>query len=171
MSASYAVKSQSKRALFILLTALASAWAQGSAGSITGVVKDTSGGVVPGVSVIVTNETTGSGVTVHSRADGIYVAPNLIPGDYTVSAHAPGFKHVEVRTLKVDVGTTVTENITLEVGIVTESVQAAAEANLVDTVSGQLGHMVTIKHVLEMPLVDRNVFTLVSLVPSAFERG
>ncbi|MEK7407825.1 MAG: carboxypeptidase regulatory-like domain-containing protein [Acidobacteriota bacterium] len=157
----------------LLLWVCVPAWllAQGSRGSISGTIKDGSGAVVPGVIITVTNEATGSGLKAESAADGAYLAPQLIPGDYTVSAQAAGFKRTEVKGVKVDVGTAVTQDVTLEVGEITQSVEVRDKSFLVETTSGRVAHTVDVAHVLEMPLSNRDVFALVNLVPGAFQRG
>ncbi len=127
--------------------------------------------VVPGVIISVTNEATGSGLKAESAADGVYLAPQLIPGDYTVSAQAAGFKRTEVQGVKVDVGTAVTQDLTLEVGDITQSVEVREKSFLVETTSGRVAHAVDVAHVLEMPLSNRDVFALVNLVPGAFQIG
>ncbi len=147
--------------------------AQTGRGTITGIVRDTSGGVVVGAAIIVTNTETGIDVSVQSQADGAYLAPQLPPGQYRLTATAPGFKRVDIGGLNLRVDTTLTQDVTLEVGVVTESVVVQATSSMVETTSGQVGTTVQIAHVIEMPLVDRNVFRLTNLVPGAMsgDRG
>jgi len=73
--------------------------------------------------------------------------------------------------LKVDVGTTLNQDVTLEVGGVAEHVEVTVHSRLVETASGAAGTTVEITQVLEMPLVDRNVFNLMNLVPGSFNLG
>jgi hypothetical protein len=145
--------------------------AQVAVGSITGTVHDSSGAVIPGAKVIVTNVATGFSLTVETQDDGVYLAPQLPPGDYKLEITATGFKELNVAGLKVDVGSTLTYDATIEVGQLTESVQVEAHTSLVDTNSGQVGTTIQTKQVLDMPLADRNVFRLVNLVPGAFYKG
>lgn len=140
-------------------------------GSITGTVRDPSGAVIPGVKVTIRNVATGAAQTVETQADGVYVAPQVTPGDYQLTFSAPGFKQLTITGLKVDVGTALTQDATLELGQVSEGVSVEARTSLVDTTSGQVGTTIQTSHVLEMPLSDRNVFRLVNLVPGAFYRG
>ncbi len=146
-------------------------WSQGALGTLTGVVRDASSAVIPGAAVRVTNESTAAGITVQSRETGVYYVPQLAPGDYGVSVTAAGFKRLDVAGLKVDVGSTLTQDLVLELGMVTETVRVEGQTSLVETTSGQVGTTVQISHVLEMPLSDRNVFALVNTVPGAFMRG
>src|SRR5262249_47843916 len=145
--------------------------AQGAMGSIAGTVHDSSGAVVPGAKVTVTNEATGIAQTVITQNNGADLAPPPAPGDQPPTHTAPGFKQLDISGLKVDVGSTLTEDATLEVGQVTETVRVEAQSSLVDPTSGQVGTTIQTSYVLEMPLADRNVFTLVNLVPGAFYRG
>ena len=102
-----------RRALWLLLWVLFLAMpvtvcAQGL-GRITGIVKDTSGAVIPGVNISITNQNTGIRVTVKSQTDGGYRTPQLNPGIYTISAEQPGFKKLDTTGVKLDVETTLTE--------------------------------------------------------------
>jgi hypothetical protein len=144
-------------------------WAQGSLSTITGIVKDPSGSVIPAVGVTVRNQDTGSTVTVATQANGTYLAPQLLPGTYTVSANHPGFKRLSVSELKLDVGSTLTQDLTLEIGILTDSVTVLGQASLVETTSGAAGTTVSIDHVFETATADRNVFLLINLAPGAFQ--
>ncbi|MBI3472326.1 MAG: TonB-dependent receptor [Candidatus Solibacter usitatus] len=140
-------------------------------GAITGVVRDVSGAVIPGAAVRVAHQQTGAGETVLTQGNGVYLAPQLAPGEYRVAVTAAGFKTLEITGLKVDVDTTLTQDVLLELGQVSETIKVEGHTNLVETASGQVGTTVQVSHVLEMPLADRNVFTLVNLVPGAFFRG
>ena len=142
--------------------------AQVTRGSVTGVIQDPTGAVIPGVAVSVVNQATGTKSEVQSGLAGVYFAPQLMPGTYTVSASAKGFKHLTIEGLKIDVGTTLTQDLKMEVGDVTQRVEVTGQTNLVETTSGRVGTTVQINQVLELPLTDRNVFTLINLVPGGF---
>ena len=153
--------------LFVLMLLVGTVEAQTARGTITGIVRDTSGAAVTAATIVLTNASTGIGITVQPQADGAYLAPQLQPGEYRLTATAPGFKRVEISGLTVRIDTTLTQDVTLELGVVTESVVVQATSTLVETTSGQVGTTVQVGHVLEMPLVDRNVFRLANLVPGA----
>src|SRR5882724_8402298 len=89
---------------------------QFASGTITGVVKDSTGAVIPAASVTVTEQQTGTAVTVKSQADGSYTAPNLAPANYRVAAGVNCFKRLVVDGLKVEVGSILTQDMVLEVG-------------------------------------------------------
>jgi hypothetical protein len=145
--------------------------AQATRGSITGVVRDSSGAVVPGASVKLVSESTGAAESVQTQNDGVYITPPLTAGNYRVAVSASGFKQIELTGLKVDVGTALTQDFVLEVGLVTDTVKVEGQTSLVETTSGSVGTTVQMSYVLDIPLADRNVFTLVNLVPGAFYKG
>src|SRR5690349_13555626 len=111
------MKTMRTYALYLCLLLLPhSAWAQGARGAITGIVRDTSGALVPRTSVTVTEVDTGQVVTVLTQSDGAYLVPQLLPGVYRVAVEMGGFKPVGIGGLKVDVGTTLSQDVTLEIG-------------------------------------------------------
>src|SRR5437016_1120286 len=149
---------------FIILTLPMRLWPQFASGTITGVVKDSTGAVIPAASVTVTEQQTGTSVMVKAQADGSYTAPNLAPASYRVEAEVAGFKRLVIDGLKVDVGSVLTQDLVLEVGGTTESIQVTGRTSLVETTSGAVGTTVQIDQMLEMPQVHRDVFNLRTLV-------
>src|SRR6266550_4956379 len=143
-------------------------WPQVATGTITGVVRDSTGAVIPEVIVTAVEQQTGTAVTVKSLNDGAFLVPNLSPADYRLMAESAGFKRLVIEGLKVDVGSVLTQDMALEIGVTTESIQVTGRTSLVETANGEVGTTVQVSHVLEMPLVDRNVFNLVNLVPGSF---
>src|SRR5215475_1796530 len=131
-----------------LLLAPCCAWAQGARGAITGIVRDSSGALVPRASVTVTEEQTGQAITVLTQSDGAYLAPQLLPGMYRVAVEMSGFKHVGIGGLKVEVGTTLSEDVTVELGAVSEKVVVTGDSSLVETASGTVGITVEVNQVL-----------------------
>src|SRR5277367_5878041 len=91
--------------LVSFLTLAALGYAQTDTGSIGGYVKDPSGQSIPKATVIIKNEGTAGVHTLITNDAGYYVAPNLQPGIYTVTAEAPGFKRFESRQNKLDSNT------------------------------------------------------------------
>jgi len=157
-------------AIILCLLLATSVWAQ-ALGNITGTVEDSTGAVIPGATVVITNEETGIVTRVQSRADGTYLAMNLVPGQYRISVEAPGFKRFEIRGLRLNVGTTLTQSIVLGIGVVTETIEVSGQTLMVQTTSGEVGSTVQVEQILEMPMPNRNVFSLVNLVPGAWYRG
>jgi hypothetical protein len=143
-------------------------FAQGQFGTIGGVVKDTSGAVVPGVSVSVVNSATGQSATGTSGEDGRYLVPQLLPGVYNLALDQPGFKRVVINGIRLEINQNIAQDLTLEVGAVTETVSVSSSGSLVETVAGSVGHVVENKEITELPLNGRNVFDLVALTPGSF---
>jgi hypothetical protein len=139
---------------WLLLGAVA--LAQLPTATITGTIRDTSGAVVPGVSLTATNEETGIARSITSGSAGTYRFAALPVGTYTIRAEQSGFQ-TQVRTgLRVTVGQDAVLNFTLEVGAVTETVSVTAEAPIVDTTSGTLSSLVSEETVSDLPLNGRN---------------
>jgi hypothetical protein len=143
--------------------------AQGQRGSIGGVATDSSGAVLPGVSVTITNADTGSAFKTVTGDRGEYLVPQLLPGFYNIVAELSGFKKVEVTRAQLNIEQELSINLKLEVGTVNEVVTVEAEAALVNTESGSLGHVVQNRQIVDLPLNGRNVFDLVNLTPAAFK--
>ena len=110
--------------LFLAFLLLApSAFAQAVYGSIGGVVKDASGGIVPGATVTVTSLERKTVDTVVSNESGFYVKDRLLPGTYEVKAEIAGFKTAVLREVRVSVDTRTPIDFQLELGGVNEQVE------------------------------------------------
>ena len=139
--------------------------AQAVSGTILGTVSDSSGAVVTGAKVTITNEGTQLTRTVTSDAQGEYVAPQLPTGTYTILAEMTGFKATALSNVQVGVDTRVRINVTLEVGQMTESVKIEASTPLLQTSSSELGTTVTSEQIKALPLNGRNFVNLTRTVP------
>src|SRR5436309_12715314 len=139
------------------------AFAQTSTGSITGLVADASGAAIAGARITVRNMATNATVNTASTATGNFTAPSLPPGDYEIAVTAPGFKraaaaHVEVRATQIT-----TQNITLEVGDVAESVTVSGEVPLINPNSASATTTVGDKILEDLPFMDRSTLSVVLL--------
>ncbi|MBM4246150.1 MAG: TonB-dependent receptor [Deltaproteobacteria bacterium] len=141
-------------------------WAQ-AGGGLTGTVKDSSGGVVPGATVTLRNTATGELRTSVSTEDGVYRVTNLPRGTYDVTAELTGFRTTTQSGVLVTVGDTVRLDFTLEIGTLGETVTVQSEARLVNTEEGRISALVDERRVAELPLNGRNVFQLMELQPGA----
>jgi hypothetical protein len=121
--------------LCILLGLLfaAPAWAQFERGEISGVVKDQSGAIVPGVTVTAVNLATRTPAVTVTDGTGFYVFPNLNPGRYEVSAELDGFKKAVLTDIQLDASAKFSRNFTLEAGGMTETVTVTSEATPLTT--------------------------------------
>ncbi|MBI4478905.1 MAG: TonB-dependent receptor, partial [Acidobacteria bacterium] len=124
--------------------------------TISGVVRDSSGAVIPGVAVTVTNSETGQTRSGQTSNDGAYRFPALRVGTYDVRAEHPGFQARVQQGQRISVGDEAVLNFTLEVGAVTETVSVTAEAPIVNTTSGTLGSLVNSETITDLPLDGRN---------------
>jgi hypothetical protein len=146
-----------------MLTSLA--MAQLPTATILGVVKDSSGAVVPDTTLTARNVETGQTRTATSAADGSYRFSALPVGGYEVRAEHSGFQ-AEVRSgLTLTVSQEAVVNFSLQVGAVTETVSVTAEAPLVNTTSGSLGGLVNEQRMADLPLNGRNYQDLTLLQP------
>ncbi len=159
------------QAMILVLVSLcwlaASASAQVSTGTFTGLVTDPSGAIIPGATVTATNDGTGVAVMRPTNSEGLYTLPNLIPGFYTVRAEAHGFKTFVNAHIELTVGYTQRVNFKLEVGAVTQTVTVEGQAPAVDTESDRMSELVTARQVSNLPLNGRNIFQLIQLAPGA----
>ena len=115
-------------AALVWVLASGTGWAQAVAGSqVSGVVKDSSGGVLPGVEVTITKTDTGTTRTVFTGADGAYVLPNLPVGPYKLKAVLQGFNTYVQEGIVLQVNTNPTIDIGLTVGNVGEQVTVIAD--------------------------------------------
>ena len=150
----------------VLLLALAEGvFAQGV--TVGGVVKDSSGGALPGVDVTATQINTGFTRSAVTDAAGSYSISNLPVGPYRLEAMLQGFRPFVQSGITLQVGTNPTINVTLEVGAVSEQVQVRANAAMVETRSTGVGQVITNESVLALPLNGRNVTELVMIAGAA----
>ena len=118
--------------LFVAVVCCTPAFAQTlTTGAISGTVTDPTGAVVPGATVTVTNVDTGAVRTVHGNASGAYEVPQLNPGQYRVKVEVKGFRPEEVGPIAVAVSQVATVNIHLEVGRMTQLVEVAGQAAMI----------------------------------------
>jgi len=150
-----------------LLAAAPSVLAQATTGRISGIVKDSSGGVLPGVSVTVTETKTGFTRTDVSDTQGTYVFVALPLGNYTVAAELQGFKKASKSGFVLGADGKLTADFSLEVGQFSETVMVTVGAETVNTVSGEVARTVDRGQVQDLALNGRNYLQLASLIPGA----
>ena len=118
---------------------ISAGWAQLPTATILGVVKDSSGAVVPGSTLTARNVETGQTRTAISAGDGSYRFSALPVGSYEVRVEQSGFQAAVRSGLTLTVGQEAVINFTLEVGAVTQTIAVTGEAPMVNTTSGSLG--------------------------------
>jgi hypothetical protein len=151
-------------ALCLSLSSLVVA-AQSNRGGISGTITDQQGLVVPGATVVVVNVGTNETVRTASSSSGAYSVQNLEPVMYRIEIQATGFKKEIIDNVKVDTATTVTRNISLQVGTATETITVKSDAPLVDTESGTTGQTITERQIQDVPLFNRSVLDLAITAP------
>lgn len=152
-------------ALLVAGAPQASAQSQAINGTIEGTIADSSGGVLPGVTVTVTNLETGASSTVVTNESGLYRAPLLPLGTYRVSAELDGFKKFERTGVQIRAGQTAVVDIALEVGALTEVVSVTAEVPVVDVGRIDQGRTLDEREIKELPLTSRNPYNFALLQP------
>ena len=134
------------------------------AGQIVGAVTDDKGAALPGASVKAIEVGTGFGRNTVTNSDGQYVLPALRPAQYEVVVESSGFRTFRRTGLELLANQSLTLNITLEVGVVTETVQVDAAAVQVDTSTSTLKEVVDQARIVELPLNGRDAARLTTLV-------
>src|SRR5215467_6246012 len=144
---------------FMLVAVLAicagSAMAQ-STGVVKGVVKDTSGAVLPGAQVTLTNKSTQGTLQTLTNETGSYTFNFLPPADYGVTFEMQGFRKLTIDKVSVNVAQTVVADASLQIGEVTSELTVTAEGAMVQTTTSDLGHVVDQVMVTAVPLASRN---------------
>jgi hypothetical protein len=149
----------------LIFAAAVPALSQQGTAEIAGKVTDEQGAILPGVAIVVTNEETGTFRELITSEEGSYLASQLAPGRYKVIAKLSGFRTVERSSLILPVGTTLTINLTLAVGVVAENITVIGESPLLDTTSARVGGNIGTEELAETPATHRNYFAIVSLLP------
>ncbi len=162
--------SHSLRCSCLIVSLLAAAgsssvWAQVGAGEITGVVRDPDAAGVPGATITVTAVATNRERVLTSGAGGIYTAPGLLPGEYSVAVDLPGFKPLRRQGVRVATGEKARVDVDLEVGDLREAVTVTADAPVLRGETGSLGAGVEHEQVVQLPLNGRTFIALAPLAP------
>ncbi len=150
-----------------LLALVAAAFldAQTPRASISGVVNDPSGSAIPGVKVTATDTERGESYQTLTNQTGFYRIPELIPSTYRITAEKPGFHKFLLDTFPLATQQGAVLNITLKLGSVMQQVVVTGQAQMVEPSNATLGGIVGNKAIVDLPLVNRNVFTLMALLP------
>jgi len=155
---------------FLALLLCPAVLAQTVTSQISGIVRDSSGAVLPGVEVKVTNTDTTAPRTIITDETGSYVVPNLPVGPYRLEASLAGFSTYVQSGIVLQVNSNPTINVVLQVGQVTSVLEVQADANMVETHSNVIGQVIDQQRVAELPLNGRNVTQLIALFGAAVPR-
>jgi hypothetical protein len=151
-------------ALILTVSGLPEAYAQATA-SISGVVRDAAGGVVPGVTVVVKEEATGRTQETSTDAEGRYSVAALLAGTYTVTATLTGFKTAEAKGVRVALGQPTNIPLTLEVGTLEETVTVKSSSELINTQTATVAATLNADELTRMPTPTRNALNAVAFLP------
>jgi hypothetical protein len=144
------------------------AGAQAVTGTLLGNINDSSGAVVPGVTVTATEVGTDTSRTAVTNEGGHYFFSSLKNGIYTVSAELQGFRKVIRQNVRVDVNTTIRVDLVLELGNVTEAITVGAETPVLQTDRADTGRILEAKVLTEIPLAfNRNFQGMLVTIPGA----
>jgi len=138
---------------------------QRTTASISGVVTDPSGALLPEARITAIDTSNGSSTSAQSNTEGFYVVSNLQPGTYRVRVEAKGFQVYEHTGITLQVGQAATVNLALRVGSQVEQVTVSGAPPLVDTRSQTVSYAITPQFTEEIPLNGRNVLQLLAVAP------
>ena len=162
------------RYLMISIAVLAlcqAAAAQTATGVIQGHVYDTSGGGVPDATVKIQNQKTGVEQVTATNAQGNFLQPYLIPGEYKLTVEKPGFDKNVTSDIRLSVQQTIELELTMKVGEVSTTVEISASAAMLNTSTSAVATVITNKAMIDLPLNGRNPYSLATLVPGVFPDG
>jgi len=154
----------------LALLLIPSIFCQSITSSLTGIVQDPAGSVIPRANVVLLNQATGVAQTITTNDAGVFVFASVLAGNYTVTVSTAGFRTFEVKNVQV----TLNERrslgeITLQVGQLQERVEVVAEVTPLQTASSERAGLVSGSQVLNTPVRGRDFVSLIATVPGIFD--
>ena len=138
-------------------------------GTVSGELTDATGAVVPGATVVLSDQEKGFMFNTTSDSSGRYLFRSIPPGVYTVSAEAEGFEKAQSASSKSTSMRMSTANLTLKVAGTSQTVEVDAQAQAIQTEDAETGQVVNRRFINDLPLIDRNLIALTSLAPGVTE--
>jgi hypothetical protein len=132
-------------------------------GSVSGAVTDQTGSSVPGATVRMTETLKATVHTTTTNAEGRYNFPNLPTGPYRMEVQGNGFKNYVQTGIILEVAENVTQNVQLQVGALTETVEVAAGASMVETKDSSISQVIQEQRIVDLPLNGRNPASLLMI--------
>ena len=157
--------------LMLMLLSVATGASAQFASSIEGTISDSTGAIVPGASVTIANEATGTTQTVTTTGAGYCRFPALPGSTYTVRVSLSGFKTAVQEHILLQAAEIKTVNIVLESGQVKEEVTVTGKAPLIETAEGRVSGLIETRQIESLPLMGRNFYSLVILTPGVVGRA
>jgi hypothetical protein len=155
--------------LYALLPTFLSA--QADRGGISGRITDNTGAILASTPITLRNEDTGVVQTTVTNSAGVYSFGNLNPGSYSLTIKRTGFRNVERNHTVVDVNQVNQQDVSLEVGTASDTVEVTTGVEQLQTSSASVGLVVEQRSIQELPLVYGNPFTLETLAPGLLVSG
>ena len=153
--------------VFALACGLATATeAQQGGSAIRGRVTDEQKGVLPGASIVITHQESGTIRETITGPDGSYLVQGLVPGPYRISAQLAGFRQLTQEDIVLRIGATIHLDLALQVGGVEEKVTVTGESPQVDLSSAQVGGIINSGDLTNLPSGSRNFTSMVGLLPA-----
>ncbi len=151
--------------LLFTLASMVIVSAQTATGEVNGTVSDPNAAAAPGATVKLINQATRGEVEATTTQSGYFTFVNLKPASYTLVVEAKGFKKSLTNAFALGVSETVTQNVKLSVGEMSEVVEVTAGSELVQSSSSELGSVINERTVEDLPLNGRNFTQLLTLTP------
>ena len=153
---------------FLALGVAIPAAAQITRGSISGLVVDSMGSVVPGATVTITETETGVSTSQPAGSDGLFLIAGVLPGSYRLAVEARGFKKFEQANLNLSAGQRLeVGELRLQVGALTQTITVQSQAAPVDLDSGDQGGLINTDDMNNLPMAGRNWASLINMLPGA----
>lgn len=158
-------------AILIALIACLPAGAQVSTAELVGVVTDSSGAAIPNAKVVVTNAETKFTREAQTDVTGNYIITLIPPGTYSIASEAPGFSRLVQSGITLQINQRARVDLSLQIGQVSDTVEVAASAPLLESQSSSLGAVINQQFVADLPLNGRNFVQLAILSPGVTGTG
>ena len=156
---------------FLLLSLLALVGNAQFRAGVQGTVADNGGGTVAGAKVTLTNKETNQSQQTQTSEDGFYRFANLAPGLYSITVEQQGFKKRVVNDVKVDAEAIKGQDVTLEAGVISETVTVQAEDTVLQTEDANIRKTLSTEEILRLPQQGRDPYELARLAPGVFGAG
>jgi Carboxypeptidase regulatory-like domain len=151
--------------LNVLLFVAFPLFSQTANGRILGTVKDQSGGAIAGAKITIVDVQRGIERAITTEGDGAYLAPNIIPGTYTLRAEFQGFRVYERQNILVEVGKDVAIDVVMQPGEQTQKITVTEAVPLIETTNATLGGTLSNQSINDLPISGRNYQNLLELRP------
>jgi hypothetical protein len=150
-------------AIGLLLVPGVAAFAQTS--TISGVVMDKDGGVIPGATVVIKHNATGVSTSAVSNAEGAFSFPGVQTGTYTVTVSLEGFKTFVANDVVLTSGTPASVRAVLDIGGITETVTVSSSSEIIQTQAATISSTVTMNEITKLPITSRSAMDFIPFLP------